>query len=198
MTKPRQKPLRVPSTAEIERLLRGFSRAPTAVRNRAIVATCWRSGLRCAEALALEPGDVDRAGGKIIVRRGKGSKHRSVGADAGLLALIDAWIALRPTTKRGVPLFCTLDGGAVSTSYVRSMLLRKCAKLGIEPPIHAHALRHAYATGLVREGFAMPLVQRLLGHSQLAVTAQYLDSIGANEAVEAAARRVWALDLPEV
>jgi integrase/recombinase XerD len=191
-SKPRTTPLRVPTTEDIEKLLRGFSRAPTSVRNKALVATMWRAGLRCAEALALLPDDVDRERGVITVRRGKGSKMRTVGADAGLLSLIDAWLAVRPK-KRGAPLFCTLDGGLVSTSYARQMTARRSRRLGIDPTIHPHSLRHAYACGLAREGFNVPSIQRLLGHSDLVTTAIYLDGLGADEAVAAAASRSWSL-----
>jgi hypothetical protein len=42
------------TAAEIERLMRQCSRrAPTGVRNRALIAVCWRCGLRIGEALAL-------------------------------------------------------------------------------------------------------------------------------------------------
>ena len=42
------------SAAEIELLMRQCSRrAPTGVRNRALIATLWRCGLRIGEALAL-------------------------------------------------------------------------------------------------------------------------------------------------
>lgn len=45
---------------EIERLMRQCSRrAPTGVRNRALIAVCWRCGLRIGEALALAPKDFD-------------------------------------------------------------------------------------------------------------------------------------------
>ena len=48
------------TAAEIELLMRQCSRrAPTGVRNRALVATLWRCGLRIGEALALAPKDLD-------------------------------------------------------------------------------------------------------------------------------------------
>jgi site-specific recombinase XerD len=193
MPKPRKRPLVIPPTETIEALLRSFTSAPTSVRNRAIVATMWRAGLRVSEVLALGPGDVDAERGTITVRRGKGGKARTVGIDAGGLALLAAWLAVRPRTGRAAPLFCTLGGQRVSASYVRSMLLRRGRRLGVAG-LRPHAFRHAFAVSLVKEGFSMPHVQRLLGHSNLATTAQYLDSIGASEAVAAAAARQWRLD----
>ena len=50
------------------------SRAPTGVRNRALIAVLWRSGLRISEALALELRDIDLEAGTLRVRHGKGDK----------------------------------------------------------------------------------------------------------------------------
>lgn len=192
MAKPRQTELRVPTPEDIERLLRSFSDAPTSVRNRALVALLWRCGLRISEALALTPGDLDPRRGRLVVRRGKGSKSRTVGLDAGAWALCSAWLALRPDVGRAAPVFVTLDGEAVSASYVRSMLLRKGAKIGL-PGLHPHAFRHAFAAGLAREGHSMPTVQKSLGHASLATTAVYLASLGEDEAADAVAGRAWSL-----
>jgi integrase len=88
MTRERKTELRVPSPEDIERLLRCFSTAPTSVRNRALVGLLWRCGLRISEALALTPGDIDAKRGRLVVKRGKGSKSRTVGLDAGASALV--------------------------------------------------------------------------------------------------------------
>jgi integrase len=81
---------------EVMALLKACSRqSPTGARNAAIVATLWRSGIRCAELLALKPKDIDRAGEHLQVLRGKGGKHRLVAIDGEAIARIDLWIAKR-------------------------------------------------------------------------------------------------------
>jgi site-specific recombinase XerD len=68
-----RRPTEVPTTAEIERLLRAFNtRAPTGVRNMALVVVLWRSGLRIAESLALLPKDLDSTRGTLQVLGGRG------------------------------------------------------------------------------------------------------------------------------
>jgi integrase/recombinase XerD len=53
-------PPEVLSEADVRALMVGCSkRAPTGVRNRALIALLWRSGLRISEALALKPSDID-------------------------------------------------------------------------------------------------------------------------------------------
>src|SRR5215218_2912380 len=96
------------TSAEIERLMLQCSRrAPTGVRNRALIAVCWRCGLRIGEALALAVKDFDPESGTLVVQRGKGGKRRVVGVDAGTIALVSRWLELRRTRRipSGGPLF---------------------------------------------------------------------------------------------
>jgi site-specific recombinase XerD len=186
----------LPTPDEVEALIRVCSRrAPTGVRNRAMIALAWRSGLRIGEVLALKPKDIDLDGGTVTVQHGKGDKRRVVGLDAGTAALTAQWLDVR--RKRGInrraSVFCTLDGSAIDQSYVRHLLPRLAAKAGIEKRIHAHGLRHAYAAALEREGATISMIRDLLGHSSAAVTDRYLRRLGAGEAVEFARKREWAL-----
>jgi len=66
----------------IRALLRACSsRAPTGIRNRALIAVLYRGGLRISEALALHQKDVDQAAGTVTVLHGKGDQRRTVGMD---------------------------------------------------------------------------------------------------------------------
>jgi site-specific recombinase XerD len=180
---------------EIERLMRQCSRrAPTGVRNRALIAICWRCGLRIGEALALTAKDFEPESGTLVVQRGKGGKRRVVGVDAGTVALVGRWLELR--RKRGIPgtspLFCTLAGRALDQSYIRHLLPRLARKAGIERRVHAHGLRHAFAVDMVRSGAPLYVVRDALGHASIATTHVYLSRVGAHEAVDAMRYREWA------
>ncbi len=184
------------SSGEIESLIKVCSnRAPTGVRNRAMIALAWRSGLRIGEVLALKPKDVDLDAGTLVVQHGKGDKRRVVGLDSGTVALLARWLDVRK--KRGIngraTVICTLDAGVIQQSYVRHLLPRVAAKAGIEKRVHAHALRHSYAIELEREGATISTIRDLLGHSSAAVTDRYLRRLGAGEAVEFARNREWSL-----
>jgi site-specific recombinase XerD len=181
---------------EIESLLRCCSsRAPTGIRNRALIALTWRTGLRIGEVLALHEKDVDVHQGLVVVQHGKGDKRRVVGLDAGAMALLSRWIEVR--RRRGIsrtrPVFCTLRGDELDQSYIRHLLPRLARKAGIAKRVHAHALRHSFAIELEREGAPLTTIRDLLGHSSAAVTDRYLRRVGAGEAVEFARRRAWSL-----
>jgi site-specific recombinase XerD len=161
---------------------------PTGKRNRALLALLWRSGLRISEALALRPSDVNRRRGSILVRHGKGDKSRTVGIDPDALALLEPWLAVRPNV-RGAPLFCTLKGEALDTSYVRHLLPRLAKRAGIDKRVHAHGLRHTLAVELMCEGADVGLISRQLGHSSIHTTARYLDHVAPQRVIDRLAGR---------
>ena len=71
----RKRPPEVLSSDEVRALIGACSnRAPTGIRNRALIAVLWRCGLRVGEALALEPRDVDLNAGTL--RKNSGLSRR--------------------------------------------------------------------------------------------------------------------------
>ena len=153
----RRRPPEVLTEAEAIALIKACSpRAPTGVRNRALIAVLWRSGLRISEALALELRDVDLEAGSFRVRHGKGDRSRTVGVDEQTSALLARWFDRRRKLSPGAraPIYCTLDGGRIDSSYVRRLLPRLAARVGIDRRVHAHGLRHTYAAELARKGTA--------------------------------------------
>jgi site-specific recombinase XerD len=154
------------------------SRAPTGLRNRALIAVMYGAGVRLAEALALRPSDVDLDAASIRVLHGKGDKARTVGIDDGALLHVVRWIETRKALGiKGKVLLCTLDGGVLSPRYVRAMLARAAAKAGIDKRVHPHGLRHTHAAELESSGFTVSEIQQQLGHTNLNTTAVYLNHI---------------------
>ena len=175
-------------------------RAPTGVRNRALIAVLWRCGLRIGEARGARGEDLDPDSGTLVVQRGKGGKRRVVGVDSGTVALVGRWLELRRKLgipAGGAPLFCSLAGQPLDLSYVRHLLPRLARKAGIERRVHAHGLRHAFAVDLVRSGAPLYVVRDALGHASVATTQVYLSRVGAHEAVDAMRNRHWSPESPE-
>jgi site-specific recombinase XerD len=184
------------TSAEVELLMRQCSRrAPTGVRNRALIAVLWRCGLRIGEAGGLAVKDFDPDSGTLVVQRGKGGKRRVVGVDAGTIALVGGWLEVRRTLglpAGRAPLFCSLAGKPLDLSYVRHLLPRLARKAGIERRVHAHGLRHAFAVDMSRSGAPLYVVRDALGHRSIATTQVYLSRVGAHEAVDAMRNRAWS------
>jgi site-specific recombinase XerD len=100
-----------------------------------------------------------------------------------LLRWLDARKALG--IGSGKRLFCTLEGGALSDDYVRGLLRRLAGKAGLDKRVHPHALRHSFACELEAAGTPVTTISKLLGHSNISITARYLDHISNGQAVSA-------------
>jgi len=161
-------PVETLTSQELQALLQACShRAPTGIRNRALLALLWRSGLRISEALMLYPRDLDPQQGSVRVRRGKGGKARLVGLDPQAFAMVQRWLDQRHglgLTGRA-PVFCTLAGKPLQTSYIRMLLPRLARRAGIDKRVHAHGLRHTHAAELAAERVPINQIQQQLGHA---------------------------------
>jgi integrase/recombinase XerC len=154
-----------PKLAEVEEVVDGFDDSePLGLRNQALVELVYSAGLRSAEAVGLDLGDVDFEQELVHVRLGKGAKDRVVplGEEAALLVaryLRDA----RPSLARGAndALFLSVRGRRLDTSTLRRLVP------------HPHRLRHAFATHLLEGGADLRTIQELLGHSSLSTTQMY-------------------------
>ena len=106
----RRFPVEVLTAEEMAALLEVLPKGRAGVRNAALIALMWRVGPRIAEALALEPKDLDLAHGAIAILRGKGAKRRTIGLDPVAAGYIERWLAVRAELGVGddQPVFCTI------------------------------------------------------------------------------------------
>jgi site-specific recombinase XerD len=154
-----------PRPRDLERELAALEGdGPLPLRNRALVELVYSAGLRSAEAIGLDLGDLDFEQELVHVRLGKGGKERVVplGEEAA------HWLArylreARPALAAGADdaLFLSARGRRLDTSALRR----------IAP--HPHRLRHAFATHLLEGGADLRTIQELLGHSSLSTTQMY-------------------------
>jgi site-specific recombinase XerD len=156
----------VPKPSEVDELLAALEPLddPLVMRNRALLELVYSAGLRSAEAVGLDLGDVDFEQEHVHIRLGKGAKERIVplGEEAAF------WVAryqrdARPLLARGAEnaLFISARGRRLDTSTLRRLLP------------HPHRLRHAFATHLLEGGADLRVIQELLGHSSLSTTQVY-------------------------
>jgi site-specific recombinase XerD len=171
------------------------SRAPTGIRNRALIVVMYRGGLRAGETLALRPKDVDTTAGTLTVLHGKGDRRRVVGLDPGAMAIVTRWIETRHTLgiSGHAPLFCTLQGRPLQPSYIRTLMPRLAGRAHIEKRVHAHGLRHTHAYELMMEGVPVPVIQQQLGHTSLATTDRYVSHLAPVDLISHMQQRDWTL-----
>ena len=187
-------PPEVLTSEEVAALLKAPSRrAPTGVRNRALLTVLYRAGLRISEALDLFPKDIDLGSGTVRVLHGKGDKMRTVALDPEAQAVLELWLQKRTALGHNArqAVFCTLKGVRVSADYVRAMLPRLARRAGINKRVHAHGLRHTMASEMRTEGRDIGAISKALGHSSIATTARYLDHVNPQAVVDMMRSRTW-------
>jgi integrase/recombinase XerD len=168
-----KKPVRRPqvfSGKEIEQLLTVGCRQ---LKPRAFLMTVYGAGLRLEEACRLKPEHINRARMQIRVEQGKGRKDRYTLLSPVLLKMLELyWRFDRPqhwlfpaTTNPNLPM---------DPKTGQKMFYRAVARAGLPHRGGIHSLRHSFATHLLEAGVEITVVQRLLGHSHVTTTANYL------------------------
>jgi site-specific recombinase XerD len=175
-----------PTVEEIIAVMRQTADDRHGARLRALIAVLWRGGLRIQEGLALGERDLDPQRGSLLVRRGTGGRRREIGMDAWGWEQLAPWLVARVELPVG-PLFCIIDGPTRGRSWssagVRVEFRRLAAQAGVRRRFAPHQLRHAHAVELAREGVALNVIQRRLGHANLGTTSIYLQGIDTEEII---------------
>lgn len=153
--KPLKRFLRVLSPAEVQRLLNACNNATA----RLCCVLLLDTGIRSAELLRLRYCDVDISGSCLKVL-GKGNKERLVPLSAAAKALLSPF---------GAPLAHVVP---LSAAGLKTMFQRLKKRSGIDR-LHAHLLRHTYATNWLMSGGDLFTLQVILGHSTLDMTRRY-------------------------
>jgi len=190
-------PKRLPRTLPADQLEAALDRLaaapdPAAPRDRALLELAYSSGLRLAELVGLNRGDIDRAGGLLRVR-GKGRRERIVPVGAPAAAALERYLAAadaaaargaaspaavaavpRTAPARGAePVFAGRAGGRLSPRTVQRVVQRRLGEVADGLGVTPHALRHSFASHLLDRGADLRAIQELLGHRSLASTQVY-------------------------
>lgn len=150
-----------------------------AQRDRGLIAFLYGTGARASEASKASVQDVDfrRC---VVVLHGKGNKDRVVPVDDLILRHLRRELE-RPgvPVNRGMPLFCTRDGRALSRKGVHSVVRRHALPLEKAHPLFAgttvtpHVFRHTFATHALEAGTPINVLRKWMGHVWLSTTERY-------------------------
>jgi len=145
-----------------------------AIRDRAILELIYSSGLRLAELISLNMGDID-FGERIITVTGKGKKMRSIPVGQHAIKAIDKWLKIRikMVNENEVALFISNRGKRISPRSVQERLKQWAIKQGLPSHVHPHMLRHSFASHMLESSGDLRAVQELLGHADISTTQVY-------------------------
>jgi site-specific recombinase XerD len=170
---PRKLPV-VLNSEEVTRLI-ATPRAHTVlgVRDRALLALLYGTGIRASECARLREGQVDLRALTLTVR-GKAGHERTIPFNEEVATRVREYIQVRGPQFPSAPFFRSRAGRSLArgTIYERVRTLGRRAR--IAKPLSPHRLRHTFASHLVREGINLVTIRDLLGHRQITSTQIYL------------------------
>jgi integrase/recombinase XerC len=148
--------------------------SPVGLRDRAMMELFYSSGLRLAELVGLNLGDVDDNEGMVEVT-GKGAKTRRVPVGRMALQALHYWLSARASLAAPdeIALFVGVRGRRISRSTVQKQLNLRALEQGAPRHIHPHLLRHSFASHLLESSGDLRAVQELLGHANISTTQIY-------------------------
>jgi integrase/recombinase XerD len=168
------------------------------LKHRALLATLYATGLRCAEVLNLKVTDIDSQRMVIVVREGKGQKPRQVMLSSRLLTLLRAYWRWRKPPDWLFP--GKKPGCHMHPSGVRQICQKLAKKLAIKKQVSPHIWRH-YAASRI-----MPRKQNERGSearttwgrpctltSRCGIVRNWIRAASEMLAVRRRAKSVWAL-----
>jgi len=155
------------------------------LKQKAMIALLYSSGLRIGEVCPLKYSDIERKNMRIHIKHSKNRSARyAILSQNALDILTEYWFAfdrprnwLFPSQKDKSKPCCTFN--------VMRWITQHEAHLGWEHRLTAHSFRHAFGTHLYEDGADLLAIKALMGHKSLNSTTLYvhLASNGTGSAV---------------
>ena len=168
---------RLPHTLDVDQmgaLLAMKPAGPLGVRDLAIMELFYSSGLRLAELVGLDLGDLDLTDRTVRVL-GKGSKARIMPVGALAVTALQNW--LRERAALAAPgesaVFIAHRGRRLGARAVQLLVARHARAQGLKVGVHPHLFRHSFATHILKSSRDLRAVQELLGHASISTTQIY-------------------------
>lgn len=141
-------------------------------RNYCIFHLMLDCGLRSQEVRRLKYGDIDRERNIIHILCSKGCRNRITLIPDFLIREIDNYMRLR-ARESPEALFLSLRSGEPLTKDSIKQLFTKLKKESGISRLHAHLLRHTFATSYLIGGGNLEFLRVFMGHSDYNVTKIY-------------------------
>ncbi len=201
------KPRKLPTVLSAEEVQHVLASPPKDIvlglRDRAILALLYGTGIRATECATLLEKDVDLVAGTIRVT-GKGGHQRTLPLNPKVAESLKVYRQARGNVPLREAFFRSRTGKAMSRGAIYERVRTHARRARIAKRVSPHTLRHTFATHLVRAGVGLVTIRDLLGHRlitstqiYLHVTAEDLRSAAANHPIERLAPTVEFL-LPNV
>lgn len=162
--------------ADMDRLLDDTSLGDgfIGIRNRAVIATLYETGMRLAELVGLNDADVDFSS-HLIKITGKRNKQRLVPFGQDLLAILEEYLDARQREfgVRHDAFFLSPKGERIPRHQVYHLVKDSLTMVSSVQKKSPHVLRHSFATAMLNHDAELEAVRELLGHDSISTTEIY-------------------------
>lgn len=134
------------------------------------------TGNRISTALDLHIGDINFQSGVIILRKTKNRKQQIIPLSATLAEILQGYLQIRGGESDDY-VFCNEYGEQASYRTYQQLVRRYNRKRGVERT-SCHTFRHTFAKNWILNSGDMFRLQKILGHSDLTVTKEYVNMFG--------------------
>ncbi len=142
-------------------------------RDRALILTLLRTGMRIGELLSTRVEDLNLAEQLVqIFEAQKNRLGRVVYLSADAVQALRKWMQTRKYHSKFV--FYGYNAGPLCYEAARAMFKRYIDKAALSHKCYSlHSLRHTYASELLNAGMPLQCLQELLGHKSIEMTRRY-------------------------
>ena len=142
-------------------------------REKALIEFLVSTGCRLSEIAQLRAADLNLADRSVQVT-GKGDKDRVVYFSVRARLMVQEYIVQR---KGGDGLFVSNKSPyePLKPRAIQRIVRSLSERAGLEGRVHPHLLRHTFATHALNGGMDVTVIQRLLGHEDIATTQIYAE-----------------------
>jgi len=183
-------PRKLPVTLSSDQVRRLLAEPPPdtviGLRDRALLALLYGTGIRASECAGLRNHQVDLTQLTITVQ-GKGGHERVIPLNPELAEVLRVYAEARGSAPPIAPFFRSRFGRPLSRGSIYERVRSWGQRSRVACPLSPHRLRHTFATHLVRAGVGLVTIRDLLGHRLITSTQVYLH-VTADDLRAAAAR----------
>lgn len=144
------------------------------IKHKSIIVLLYGMGLRVSEVINLKPEHIkSKQEHKVIqIIQAKGKKDRQVQLPDSVLKLLREYYTIY-TPKSGYLFDGQFHGEKYSQRSINLFLKKYAKQASIQRNIHAHLLRHGFATTSLENGIDIHIIQKILGHNDIKTTLRY-------------------------
>lgn len=146
-------------------------------RDIAITGFMLFCGLRSREVINLKSDDIGITESQVLIH-GKAGKERIVPLPKDLIAAFERYINLERPKTDSPHLFVVLKGphrGLPLTHCAIRKIFRYHRKISGVSNANPHRFRHTFGANMTRAGISLPMLMKLMGHTDVRITMRYVN-----------------------